>query len=228
MDHPLTVYKSPFPRKRLGGNGDGGYVIIDLSQNYDVLLGCGIGGIFSFEDDFLDIYKIPCYAFDGTVDTFPKTKHNVHWFFKNIEGHNSDKTNNLQGLLELYNNIFLKMDIEGSELSFFEALEEKHLNSISQMVVEFHWPFSEKHMDMFRKINNTHVMVHLHGNNNCGMRIYQDTIMPDVFECTYIHKKYFKETIQRNTDFLPTIYDTPNLAGLPDLRLNFPPYMHLY
>ena len=111
MDHPLTVYKSPFPRKRLGGNGDGGYVIIDLSQNYDVLLGCGIGGIFSFEDDFLDIYKIPCYAFDGTVDIFPKTKHNVHWFFKNIEGHNSDKTNNLQGLLELYNNVFLKMDI---------------------------------------------------------------------------------------------------------------------
>ena len=60
------------------------------------------------------------------------------------------------------------------------------------------------------------------------MRIYENTIMPDVFECTYIHKKYFKETIQRNTEFLPTIYDTPNLAGLPDLRLNFPPYMHLY
>lgn len=228
MDHPLTVYKSPFPRKRLGGKGDGGYVIIDLSQNYDVLLACGIGGIFTFEDDFLDIYEIPCYAFDGTVDIFPRTKHNVHWFFKNIEGYNSDKTNNLQGLLELYNNVFLKMDIEGSELSFFESLEEKHLQSINQMVIEFHWPFSEKHMEMFHKINTTHVMVHLHGNNNCGMRIYNNTIMPDVFECTYIHKKYFKETPQRNTELLPTIYDTPNLAGLPDLPLNFPPYMHLY
>ena len=49
MEH-LRVYQSPYPKIRLGNNNDGGYVICDLSANYDVFLSGGIGNNISFEE----------------------------------------------------------------------------------------------------------------------------------------------------------------------------------
>lgn len=46
MEH-LRVYQSPYPKIRLGNNNDGGYIICDLSANYDVCLSGGIGNVDS-------------------------------------------------------------------------------------------------------------------------------------------------------------------------------------
>jgi hypothetical protein len=48
----LNVYH--FDNKfRLGNNRDGGYVIADLSNNYDLIIGAGVGNDISFEKSFL-------------------------------------------------------------------------------------------------------------------------------------------------------------------------------
>jgi hypothetical protein len=50
----LRVYKSPFPKSRLGKNGDGGYIINDIPHmKYSCLISGGISNDISFEEDFL-------------------------------------------------------------------------------------------------------------------------------------------------------------------------------
>jgi hypothetical protein len=53
-------------------------------------------------------------------------------------------------------NIFLKMDIEGTEVNWLNSLSSEQLSNFSQMVIEFHNPFSEKEQRMF-KLCETHV-----------------------------------------------------------------------
>ena len=65
----LRVYKSEFPKERIGKKNDGGYVICNIPDiKYDVLISGGIENDTSFEDEFLNKYSdIECYAYDGTI-----------------------------------------------------------------------------------------------------------------------------------------------------------------
>jgi hypothetical protein len=52
----LTVYKSPFPKIRLGKDNDGGYIIADVpNAHYTTLLAGGIQGDISYEESFYHI-----------------------------------------------------------------------------------------------------------------------------------------------------------------------------
>ena len=66
----LRVYTPPARKTRVGcPNGDGGYVVIDLPDaKYDVLIAGGVADQVEFEDTFLERWKIPCYAYDGTIN----------------------------------------------------------------------------------------------------------------------------------------------------------------
>ena len=141
------IYKiSPNEKVRLGRNYDGGYVICpDLK--YDCILGCGVNDDVSFEEDLLkQTGKIPCYLFDGTINTLPTTQSKFTFINKNIGAFESPFTTNMNDLLTTYSSIFLKMDIEEGEYDWFKYLEknEKVLNNISQITMEFH-TFRSKH-----------------------------------------------------------------------------------
>ena len=65
----FTVYKSKWPKVRLGRDYDGGYAIADIGNPYDYFLSGGIENDTSFEESFLKRYpNLECTAFDGTVD----------------------------------------------------------------------------------------------------------------------------------------------------------------
>ena len=50
----LTVFKSPFEKKRLGRDYDGGYIIAEIPNvKYTTLLAGGIQTDISFEEDFI-------------------------------------------------------------------------------------------------------------------------------------------------------------------------------
>lgn len=38
---------------------------------------------------------------------------------------------------------FLKIDIEGGEFSWFQSLSKSQMDNISQMLVEFHFPYNQ-------------------------------------------------------------------------------------
>ena len=115
----LTVYKSPFPKIRIGREYDGGYIIVDVpNKKYNILLAGGISDDISFEEDFINKHEnnIKCYAFDGEITQLPKENSKIEFINKNIGSENNDKTTNIHDIIDTNENIFVKMDIEGGEI----------------------------------------------------------------------------------------------------------------
>ena len=97
----LTVYKSPFPKLRLGKDNDGGYIIADIPNiNYKTFLAGGIEYDISFEEDFINKYNnIKTYAFDGTIDNLPKENSKIIFIKKNIGFENNDQITNIHDII---------------------------------------------------------------------------------------------------------------------------------
>jgi hypothetical protein len=89
----LTVFKSPFEKKRLGKDYDGGYIIAEIPNiKYKILLAGGIENDISFEEDFINKYAIDkAYAFDGTINNLPNEISNITFIKKNIGFSNDNK-----------------------------------------------------------------------------------------------------------------------------------------
>ena len=240
----LTVYQSPFPKKRIGRWCDGGYVIADIPDvQYDVLIAGGVSDDISFEEDFIRFQGLKAenqglkaefrvHAFDGTVADLPASELRNHFVFtqKNIGNEETDQLTNLHSLLELYSDkkVFVKMDIEGGEIPWILSLNESHMNTMDQIVMEFHHPFGSDEARVFEKINQTHILVHFHPNNGCDHRIHNGVYMPNVFECTYLHKRYFPnaEAIL-NTDYIPNdSVDARNIRWKEEIYMGHPPFVH--
>ena len=109
---------------RLGSDYDNGYVIGEFGEldskddYYDCYVSVGISEEDSFAVGFTNHYNhlniCDCWAFDGTINELPfSIKDKIQFINKNVGPINDDKNTNLHYLFEKYNNIFLKMDIEG-------------------------------------------------------------------------------------------------------------------
>lgn len=238
----LNTYKIPNALVRVGPKVDGGYVIAD-GFKYDLFISCGISNDVRFEEAFLNIHKIRCVAFDGTIQSFPSHKNNMEWIPKNIGYSNTEKTTNLKEYIQNKNKIFLKMDIEGSEFNWLDSMSETELDNFSQIVIEIHWPFDTYRMNMLKKLNKTHYIIHIHGNNYCDKdipkhlpsgRTYDGTVtinnsslgdikLPEVFEVTYINKKLCDPlSVEMKEIQFPTILDYPNNPNAKDISFSIP------
>jgi hypothetical protein len=225
----LTIYKSPFQKIRLGRDGDGGYVIADIPNiRYTLLLSGGINDDISFEEAFMKRYNnTNCYVFDNTISTLPKHEVSINFEKKNINGYVDETNTNLHDIIDANQGIFVKMDIEGGEYPWIRSLSSDHLNKFEQITMEFHAPFYygiSRGMEIFSKLNKTHRLIHLHPNNIAGSRSYNGLIIPNTFEGTYLHKKYFK-TVLLNTDLIPGPLDMKN-TDQPDIEISYPPFVH--
>ena len=236
----LIIYNTEHNKVRIGSINDGGYVILE-NLNYEILISCGISNDITFEDIFTTKYNIECLAYDGTIDNLPHYNNNkIKFIKKNIGPEENDQITNLKNIISNYNNIFLKMDIESYEFRWLEILSDNEINKFSQIVIEFHFPFSsylsngitcyDEDIDTDRKLNcikrlaNTHYLVHLHGNNCCGTRIFNNITVPNVFECTYIRKDLCN-TITRNNKSIPDIeLDSINVKNNDEIHLSGYPY----
>uniref|UniRef100_A0A6C0KR43 Methyltransferase FkbM domain-containing protein n=1 Tax=viral metagenome TaxID=1070528 RepID=A0A6C0KR43_9ZZZZ len=139
----VRIFESDRGKVRIGSSHDGGYVVVD-NLEYDCFLSCGIGNDVQFEKEFCSQYPtVPCIAFDGTIDRLPEENAHIQFIKKNITAFESDTTTNLLEWIEKYDNIFLKMDIETFEFRWLQILTEQHLQKIKQLIVEFHFPWTE-------------------------------------------------------------------------------------
>jgi len=238
----LILYESPFVKTRIGKDNDGGYVIAMLPDTYDLFISGGISDDLSFEEKLLQLYpNLICYAFDGTISQFPNTNNNrINFHKKNLGDSNNDNLTNLHQYIEPYDNIFLKMDIEGHEFLIMPTIVEKNLmKKIKQLVIEIHSPgdinlFPDyfkglsnidnyKMFDLLNKINNTHTLVHFHANNGCNLQSIDGIPLPHVFELTYIRNDFVIEKV-KNKEPLPTILDMKNVHDKDDYKLAGFPY----
>jgi len=227
----LKVYEFN-KKKRLGSTNDGGYVLAELDGEYDCYISAGISDEESFSRDFINMYNMNEYnsfGFDGTVNHYPYnyTK-KISFIKKNINYINDDNNTNLGYLSYKYNNIFLKMDVEGGEYPWLLQIDEIQLTKFKQIVIEFHgitndgWGcnYNDK-IKCLEKLSKTHYIVHAHGNNH-GPVVNN---IPDVIELTYVNKKYFSSAPKLNTTALPIEnMDFPNQLNHQDINLNFYPF----
>lgn len=218
---------------RCGINRDGGYVIGELDGEYDCYISAGISNEESFSRDFINKYKMNknnSFGFDGTINNYPiKYTDKITFIKKNINNFNDEYNSNLDFLINKYNNIFLKMDIEGSEYNWFLFIDNEQLNKFKQIIVEFHGITNNKYnssydkMRCFEKLSKTHYLIHAHG-NNFGKVINN---IPDVIELTYINKNYFNYIPTLNYQPLPIKnVDFPNKFNSNDIDLNFYPFVN--
>ena len=222
-------------KRRLGLNSDGGYVFgeLDSVQLYDCYISAGVSSEESFSRDFIEMHnmnKDNCYAFDGTIDDYPyHYTDKIQFVKKNIGSNNDDYNTNLVDLIDKYNDIFLKMDIEGGEYPWLLSMNEIQMKKFKQIVIELHgitgdWlgDFNDK-KKCLEKLAESHYIIHAHGNNHA---MVFDNI-PDVVELTYIRKDYFVDIPKLNTTPLPTPgLDFPNHPHYNDIGLNHYPFTH--
>ena len=227
----LKVYK--FDKKiRNGANCDGGYVYGDLDGDYDCYISAGISNEESFSRDFINKYNMNEYnsfGFDGTINSYPyHYTNNISFIKKNIYCFSDNNNSDLSYLINKYNNIFLKMDIEGGEYNWLLSIDESKLSKFKQIVIEFHgitdnsWGCHyDNKIKCLEKLSNTHYIIHAHG-NNYGKVVNN---IPDVIELTYVNKKYFDSVPELNTQSLPIHdLDFPNNLRANDISLNFYPF----
>lgn len=225
----LTVYETEYNKIRLGSENDGGYIICELPIEYDVLISGGVENNIKFETDFCKRHNIKCFMFDGTINNIfieDEYKEKMTFIKKNIGNYNNEKLTNLHDLMDKYENVFIKMDIEGHEIEWLLSLTETHMKKIKQLVIEFHYPFGNMENIVFNKINQTHVLVHLHGNNYQNCRIHKGVVIPEVFECTYLNKDFMKGELKKNKNELPTKIDMKNCVSRKEIKLNYKPFVN--
>lgn len=227
----LTVYQSPLPKIRLGKDGDGGYIICD-GLEYDCFLSWGIDNDISFEEDFLEKYPdLECHAYDGSINQLPLIqKSTSEWrifFHKQFIGEDISETmSNLHTFFEENEHIMVKMDIEWGEFPWIDSLTDSQLQKIQQMVIEFHLPFIPEKWHVLERLARTHWLVHFHP-NNCFVKknnFVQWVYVPDIFECTYIHKKSIAQKwLMPSSEPIPGPLDQKNTKN-PDIIISDYPF----
>lgn len=302
-NHLLEVFESPYPKKRIGQDCDGGYVIVELppeKNNYDLLLGCGIADDLSFEYQLLEIYPtLKAHVFDGSIAKLPtnydnhpritfhrqfigedpfdinkrtplspieefpldtispqtKTSKHITQIKKNrfkykkarlrqlepiaigampIDLNKLQKklktieffprTTNLREYLELHNDIFLKMDIEGAEFDWFNSLSLDEIKKFKQIVIEIHKPFYPERYTTLENLRKTHYLVHLNGNNAFPPVKIGNQIFPKFIEATFLRKDLFSDLPSLSKEPIPSSLDKKNRNSRPWIVLKGYPY----
>lgn len=86
--------------------------------------------------------------------------------------------------------IFLKMDIEGYE---YDVLNDDsfylYIDNMVQMIFEFHYVKERlaELTNIMKRLEQTHTLVHIHGNNNAGTFNYQDKNVLEAMEVVFLH-----------------------------------------
>jgi len=241
----LILHQPVNEKIRLGNKtNDGGYVIIDGYQ-YDCFLSAGIGDEVTFENDFVNYApNIPAFAFDGTVKRPSSLSEKVSFHKTNIGL--TINTTDLKDICNRYNNIFLKMDVEGEEVRWLSEKNE-FLPKIKQIVFECHVLFphlmtipifngclglshdqySDYVLKALTNLTATHYLVHAHQNNWSSFVRIEDNEYPVVMELTYIRKDCEINGLNKDNLPIPRL-DIPNSfyfgSYTPDRDMNYWPF----
>ena len=105
-----------------------------------------------------------------------------------------------------YDNVFLKIDIEGSEYRILDQLIENQ-KKINGLVIEFH--DCDLHFDRINRFIQSFELdlVHIHVNNYSYINYLSN---PAVIELTFCKKKYSYSVDFKKVEFPNKKFDAPN------------------
>jgi hypothetical protein len=185
---------------RIGSEADGGYIFLNDLKNIKIAYSFGIGSKISFDKELAD-KNIDIFMYDHTIDKLPFENSKFHWKKIGLSGKNINETN-MSTLSELIKenghskeeNMILKIDIESYEWEVFQYLPINIMKQFKYIVGEFH--FEEKdefqYYNIFKKIQGTHQIFHIHCNNFGKIIKLYGYIICDAIEISFIQKEGYK------------------------------------
>jgi hypothetical protein len=222
---------------RLGGKMDGGYLVpksaVDHAQG---LLSFGLGDDFTFDQDWHALKPAdPIHMYDASVkyeslrirvNTGVRghidLKSEYQQFFQGSVRHWEEYIgpNNFVEALDRIgvDQVFIKMDIEGSEYPLIDLFVEHHARIVG-IAMEWHdcANRSSKWYDAVQKLQQHYDIVHLHGNNH---------VTPDkegIFGCmelTHVRRDLIGSTELRKQIHIPEL-DYSNVHNWDDYEYYF-------
>ena len=220
--HPL---ESGHDLLRLGGTGDGGYLVPDDLDGIASCWSAGIGRDCRFECACGDL-GMEVFLTDGSV-TGPPVAHPRFHFTRNCVGVVDDsdtvtlETWTAPGLDDGRGDMLLKLDIEGAEYDVLLAAPRRLLARCRLIVVEFHrldhlWskPFFDTAANTFAKLLQTHACTHIHPNNHDGVLRHRGIDVPPTMEFTFERRDRLPAEMSWRMDF-PHRLDEDNSTAPP-------------
>ena len=217
-----------FELVRVGKGHDGAYVMLDDFHAGNAAYSFGIGNNVLWDDDIASRgYDV--FMYDHTIDGLPEENPRFHWSKLGIaDGHTQDdRLKTLDELIKINHhenkrNMILKMDVEGAEWGFLEQVSSETLSQFGQMTFEFHNIINnenpERVLSAFRKINQTHQLIHIHACNNGGYISFGHKKFCALFECTYVLRSQYR--FSENYDVnLPLSIDEVSFKLFPEIEL---------
>ena len=205
---------------RLGGPGDGGYLVPDDLSGIDCCYSAGVGTTSHFEAD-LSRRGIRSLMADYSV-TGPPIDDPSFTFLKRYVGVSDTDTDieinrwiaSGQALTPM-----LQMDIEGGEYDCLLALSPQQLKALRIIVLEIHhvgaWrspPFFRIATSFVTKLLTDFVVVHLHANNTAHTFAAARRQVPAVIEVTLLRRDRVGDGVLPWAP-LPHRLDRPNEPG---------------
>ena len=218
-----------FELVRIGRDNDGGYIMLDdFAHDDKIAYSFGICDDVSWDKDTASRgYDV--FMYDHTIDGLPEDNPRFHWSKLGIaDGSTHDaRLKTLDEIIKQHHhedkhNMILKIDVEGAEWGFIENTSSETLSRFSQILIEFHGIHAPKYQQRIpaalRKLNQTHIPVHIHGQNighyvSLGAQTFCNQI-----EVSYIRRN--KYDLDEDYDVcLPLDIDMPALKSVPEVCL---------
>ena len=222
---------SPAQLVRIGGSGDGGYLVPD---DLDGLVACfspGVAESANFEVALAD-KGVRSFMADYSVHSAP-VSNNLFDFEKLYLGTHNEPGKFIRldewiaGKKQDRGDLLLQMDIEGNEWPILADVSAETLSRFRIIVLELHEmdnlltnPLGiEIFRTVFKKLNDQFSVVHLHANNCCSALNYQGIQIPRVVEVTLIRNDRYQKSNQVFNSTIPHALDVPNVPGRKELNL---------
>ncbi len=225
----LKPYALTRARKiRVGGEEDGGYVMVDDFEGVETAFSLGVGPNVDWDYEIAD-RGLPVHQFDHTVSEPPRTHANFHFHKRMIAATETEGADTLVDMLEHavthrpFSSI-LKIDIENAEWGVFAHAQKDVFDKFSQVLCEFHafehfaddWHYDLAFKGLCR-LKEFFEVVHVHANNSAGVTYIQGAPIPFVIEVTLVNRSRY-DTGPSQESF-PTPLDRPNDRNKPDYHL---------
>ncbi len=155
-------------------------------------------------------------------------KEQIHFVPEGLAEQNTEDFKTFGYHLSQYNlrdkKLLLKIDIEGAE---YKVMQDEafysHFGNVVQLLFEFHWLDTrlEKLVDIFRKIERTHSLIHIHANNYGTTFDYHGRQVPQVIEGAFLHNSFLREKKRSAASYPLKGLDYPCDKRKNDLAVDF-------
>jgi len=195
--------RTEIPLIRMGGKGDGGYLLPDDLEGIEACYSPGVDQISDFERECAE-RGMNVYLADGSVESAAINHKKFHFTKKFIGNYSKENILSLEDWIasgtKNTGDLLLQMDIEGWEYETLLGISLERLRQFRILIIEFHRmedivlrPVYDLLITLFQKLSHHHQCVHIHPNNyHPKMKRAYGMRFPSLLEFTYLRRDRFQ------------------------------------